>query len=129
MLNAGDTFWIADLGDDTVGHLWVIISEPDVDPDRVAVAAFTTWEDYKDDSCILEAGDHPFIRHTTCIDYRGPGSLLSAADIEQRIQRGQIKLREPVGRDVLARIREGAARSKFLPMDYDQLLREQGLIE
>ncbi len=29
----------------------------------------TTYEDYKEDACLLDVGDHPNISHKSCVAY------------------------------------------------------------
>ncbi len=41
-MNAGDTFRIPQPGTSLDSHLWVVISDPVVDPDRVLIVNFTT---------------------------------------------------------------------------------------
>jgi hypothetical protein len=60
-MKAGDTFYISDRGVDT--HLWVVISDPDRDAERVVLVSMTTYEGYKEAVCLLDVGDHPRVSH------------------------------------------------------------------
>lgn len=64
-MNAGDTFLIKDKNLDE--HLWVIISDTAIDDKQVVVVNFTTSHPSKESFCLVQPGDHPFIRHETCI--------------------------------------------------------------
>jgi hypothetical protein len=50
---------------DSDDHHWMIISDPKADPARVVIVCFVTYQEYLDEACILEAGEHPFIKHKT----------------------------------------------------------------
>ena len=41
-------------------HLWVVISLPD-EIGEVVVVNLTSHRDNKDQSCVIEAGEHPFV--------------------------------------------------------------------
>jgi hypothetical protein len=64
-VNAGDAFFIKDRSVDT--HLWVIISDTGKDPERVVMVSATTHETYKEEVCLLDAGDHPRITHKSSV--------------------------------------------------------------
>ena len=66
-MNAGDTFFLGDKAADR--HLWVIISDPTIDPDRVLFVSMTSFDVTKEDVCLVEPGEHPFVSHKTCIAY------------------------------------------------------------
>ena len=66
-MKAGDAFYIRDRSVDT--HLWVVISDPQKDPGRVIMVSVTTFEDYKEDVCPINAGDHPRVTHRSCVAY------------------------------------------------------------
>jgi len=53
-VKAGDTFYIRDRSVDT--HLWVVISDPEKDAERVVIVSMTTYENYKEDVCLLDQG-------------------------------------------------------------------------
>jgi hypothetical protein len=66
-MKARDASYITDRGVDT--HLWVVVSEPTKDPERVILVSVTTYEEYKEDVCLLDVGDHPRVSHKSCIAY------------------------------------------------------------
>ena len=126
MIRAGDT--LLSTRRDLEEHLWIVVSDPRQDPDAVLVVNLTSWREDKDDSCLLGPGDHPFVAHKSCISYRG-GNLTTIATIEHALQAGVLQIHDPVSAEVLARIRAGAAISRFIPMRHAQLLADQGLID
>ena len=84
-------------------HLWVVISLPDKDG-IVVVVAFTTWAENKDQSCIVEPGDHPFIKNKTVIAYKY-AQVLTMKEQKEFLRDAQ--RREDVSEDLLQRIQEG----------------------
>lgn len=122
-VNAGDTFLVAH----PYNHLHVVCSDPTADASKVLLLNITTFRPKEDESCILMKGDHPFIKHKSCIRYKD-ARVASVAQIQTLLNGGQMSRREPVSAELLARIRDGAGVSDFLPEEYRRLLQGQGLI-
>jgi hypothetical protein len=126
-MRAGDTFTFADPRVDN--HLWVVISEPMLDvADPVVIINFTTYREGKDRSCVLQPGEHPFIRHETVVHYAGAMNVPNAK-LEGLANGGKVVLQGQVRPDVLDRIRQGAAESPFIREGCRRMLVKQGLIE
>ena len=125
-MNAGDTFFVRDRFIDT--HLWVVISDPAKDPDRVLMVSMTTYEPYKEKACLLEAGDHPRVTHSTCIAY-DEARLIALKSLTALRDGGRLSVQDPVSDALLSRIREGVSRSTRIKFKYVELLLDQGLIE
>lgn len=68
MIEAGDCFRFIRGAEN---HLWFVLTDPRLDPNRILIANFTTWRPYHDQSCILAAGEHAFIHHRTCVNAAG----------------------------------------------------------
>lgn len=124
-MKAGDTFRPADRSVDI--HLWVIIFDPDLDPSKVLIVSLTTFTAKKESVCLLDVGDHPFIRHPTCVAYNF-AKAPSVAQLEKAKDLGLLIPDDPVSAEILQRIREGAAISTKLAIEYGALLDRQGLI-
>ncbi|MFP4053165.1 MAG: hypothetical protein ACLFV7_04800 [Phycisphaerae bacterium] len=129
MFHKGDTFWAGGVTEGVDGHLCVILSDPAIDPEQVVIVTVTTWEEYKDDSCMLEPGEHPFVWHLSCIDYRGLAFPVPVQKLEAMQEKDSIKPREPLTPHVLHRVLEGAGESPFLPNLFHKILLEQDLID
>ncbi len=56
-MKAGDTFILPD--DSADKHLWVVISDPDQDPERILVVGLTSYDVTKEDVCLIKAREHP----------------------------------------------------------------------
>jgi len=126
-MRAGDTFRFADRALEK--HLWIVISDPMLDvADPVVVVRLTTYREGRDCTCVLQPGDHPFITHATVVDYEWALDIPNAG-LEGFVGDGRAFLREPVGSEVLGRIRQGAAESEFMPEGCKEILVRQGLID
>jgi hypothetical protein len=124
-VKAGDTFLLADPGIDP--HLWFVLSDPSLDSQNVVVASFTTWEPYKDPSCIVQRGDHPWIKHKTCVYFRG-AQILPDDVLDRQVSAGTIVLQEPLEQALLDRIRAASALSKEMKGRPFSILEDQGLV-
>ena len=121
-MNGGDTFRRS------VGsHLWVVISDPRRDPQRVVIVNMTTVRHNSDRSCLIQAGEHGFVRHETCIMYAF-AKTVADVDLERQLAAGQIQLLAPVSSILLRRIRDGAVISDFTPLGIVQVLVDQGIV-
>ncbi len=89
----------------------------------------TTWEIYKDDSCILQLGDHPFVKHPTCVKYNGFSKTISVEQLELVISQKKLVQKERVSQEVLQKILKGACETKFLPNCLWLVLNEQELVD
>jgi len=125
-MRAGDTFVFHDGSDN---HLWVVISNPELDVTAfVVIVNLTTYKVGKDSACILNPEDHPFIKHETCVQY-ADARAVSNVILDRLADTVTIVLQGPVTPEVLDRIRRGAAESRFIPEGCRKVLVEQGLIE
>lgn len=125
-MRAGDTFTYFDGSDK---HLWVVISDPDINAtDFVVTVNLTTYQVGKESACVLNPGDHPFIKRTTCVQYADARPIASAI-LDKHLGNGRIVRQTPVSPQILARIRSGAAASCHIPLGCRKILVEQGLIE
>jgi hypothetical protein len=109
-------------------HLWMIISEVSGDSDQVFVVNFSSWSRRHDQSCIVNAGDHPFVHHRTIENYP-EAELTSVGKLRRLLSVGALELRQPLSEALLNRIRAGAGVSTRLPNEHRRLLVEQGLLE
>ena len=64
-------------------HLHVVLTYPN-DEDQVLVVSLTSLKSKSDTTVVLQAGDHPFIRHDTVVEYR-KATATSARILAQRL--------------------------------------------
>jgi hypothetical protein len=127
-MKAGDAFRIPEPGTSLDSHLWVVISDPSIDPQRVLVVNFTTRRKDSDPACILQAGEHPFVHHETCVNYAG-AKVVTGAQIQKLLQKGLLTNHAALSAALLKRIRDGAAASERMSLDHADILIDQGLLE
>jgi hypothetical protein len=126
-MKAGDTFRPAENTVDQFIHLWVIISDPEQDPDEVLIVSLTEYHPKKDTACILGPGDHPFIHKKTCVAY----NLANAPSLDELVQArdsGDLVPNDPMRPDVLERIRKQSSLSTKMDPAYWDILERQGLV-
>jgi len=126
MPELGDTFRLTNPSIDS--HLHIIISDPAQDSDRIVTANFTSWRADKDQSCIVEPGEHRFTKVRSCVDYRRD-TLITLAQYEQFLASRALAPHDPVSPDLLRRILDGAGVSPHLSLGNRQILVDQGLID
>lgn len=117
----GDTFY--NLNPGSLRHLWVVVSRP-APTGEVVIFNFTTWHAGDDESCVIEPGDHPAVRHRTVIAYRR-GRLLSEKTLAELKRISCYSAGVPVSPELLARIHRGALASPFTPQKLQALIQEQ----
>lgn len=109
-------------------HLWVIVSQPDVDEDNVLIVNLTDVENHHDLSCVLDASDHPgIITKRSCVAYQF-AKITSLARLQEALSSGLLYSRDPVPSETLAKIINGAQETDELRGDCRELLRGQFLI-
>ena len=125
-MKAGETFFLA--GGAADRHLRVIISDPEADSTRVLFVSITSYDVTKEDVCLLAVGEHPFVKHKSCIAY---GSAMEAplAKLLELLSAGQLRVREPVAKSLLDRIRRGVSLSRDIKQKYIDLMLDQGLLD
>ncbi len=122
-MNAGDTFI-----DGKYHHLWVVLSDPAVDAENVVIVNFTTHTVAEQSSCILQKGEHPFVRHRTAVRF-GDARIASSANLETLRKANLLVPRERCSAALLHKLRSGASTDlHLLPEECRKVLDEQGLI-
>lgn len=110
-LKAGDTFFMPDTGgafDSGKAHLMICVLGPDEKGDALIVP-LVTCRPYSDHTCVLNVGDHPFIKHKSCISF-DRAKKVPATSIDSSAS--NFKPGAPVTAAVLNKIRKGLLASK-----------------
>ncbi len=100
-MDCGDTFLMPAPGGAATPHLWIIVTQP-----------VTTLRNSKDQTVILRAGDHPFIRHDSTIFY-GDAMIVDARRLEAEIAAALALVRETCPPATLKLVQDGVAASPF----------------
>jgi hypothetical protein len=110
------------------------LSDPAQNPDEIVLVNFTSYDPgtpsqpRNDPACLVNRGDHPYLRHLSCINYRD-ALFLSSAQIEQ-LDAGNLIVWHTmdVNPGLLARIRAGAFTSRHRPGRLIRILKAQGVV-
>lgn len=94
-------------------HLFIILTNPSEDGAVVTVTISTVRDSVHDDDlfCMLNKGDHPFIRHQSYVDYKR-ARIEKASLLEYEHAQKIIRPLADMGDDVLGRICRGLLKSK-----------------
>ena len=122
-MKGGDSFIPAKFD----SHLWIILSEPSIDSENVVIVNFTTHTIDEEQYCLVHKGDHPFVKHKTAVRYRD-AKTVSIDQLDTLVKASQLKPNRPLSATLLKRVRDGAAKSDFLPEGCRQILDDQALI-
>jgi hypothetical protein len=125
-MEAGNTFYLPDKS--AYGHLWIVISDPKKNPDRVLLVSMTSYDVDKEDVCLIEAGEHPKVKHKTCIYYK-PARATSLENLLRLRDSGYLDMQEPVSAELLQRIRRGVSLSRRIDLEHMELMEEQELLD
>jgi len=124
-VKAGDTIVIPLPDTSYDSHLWMVISDPS-QGDECVIVNFTSWRADKDQACVVEPGEHPYVSRRTCVNYRD-AKRCKTGDLDKLIASRNLKNSAPLSAELLARIRNAVAESR-MNWDCVQLLIDQGLI-
>ena len=97
-------------GPDGKSHLFFVLNDPK-DEEEVVLASVSSMRRLADATCLLEPGDHPFIRHESFLDYRLCRTY-PRTHLEPLVGSGYFERREDASEDLIERIIDGAFRSK-----------------
>jgi hypothetical protein len=126
-VEAGSTFVLAGEHRDIDDHLWVVLSDPRLDDQKVLIVSLTTFRPHKDRACIIQPGEHDWVRHETCVAY-DLARTIALVELHRLHDAGAIVMQPPLSAALLDRVRRRVADSR-LPMDYADLLIDQGLLD
>lgn len=92
-------------------HLTVVLTDPNLAMGRmVLVVPIITQRRRCDLTCVIRVGDHPFIKHPSCVDYSRM-FLRSEAQLIKMLESGAAVQEAPMPSDVLERILRGVGAS------------------
>ena len=115
-----------------VPHLWVFLTAEDSDGNFL-LAPISSDRHYKDQTVILESEDHPWLRHSSVIEY-DKTSKYNIRDIQRLVKEGRAyytenrdspRLLKPFSAEVLKRAQEGLLKSKMPPRKTKKYYRER----
>ena len=107
-MNAGETFH-SQSPSSTRPHLYIVITDPDPIGNLVIVNV-TSQGQSKDQSCVLNPGDHPFITRESVINY-AEAIITNENTIQNGARGGVVQFDAAVTPKVLSKIQAGALAS------------------
>lgn len=125
-MRLGDCFLLRDRTID--GHLHVVISDPEKNPNKVLLASITTRAPHKEAVCLFNANEHIWIKHQSCVSF-AHAKLVPLSYLNSIQASGQLEMQPPFDNLMLRRIWGGALESEDLAMECADLLAEQGFID
>jgi hypothetical protein len=125
-MTQGDTFLLRNRNVDS--HLWVVISDPDAYPDAVLVVNLTTYTFDHEGVCLISAGEHPWVRHKTCVAYEFARTL-TRAQLQSLSSDNQLQKQASVSPELLQRIIHGASLSHRIKVELIEIMGDQGLLD
>jgi hypothetical protein len=111
-MDCGDAFLAPAPGGAATPHLWIVVTRPDPEFHLCAIVSVTTLRNSKDQTVILRAGDHPFIRHDSTIFY-GDAMIVDARRLESEFAAGLALVREKCSAATLKLVQDGVLASPF----------------
>ena len=126
-MKGGDTIIVALPNASVDSQLWSVISDPEIDQDNIVIVNMTSWRSDKDQACVLDVGDHCYVKHRTCINYED-AKIQSAANLEALLSSGKIAPHVTCSEELLVRIRNSVNESR-MKMSVVDILVSQGVVE
>jgi hypothetical protein len=123
-MEAGDIF----IRVDNDKHLWIVLSDPKLDPEKVLIVNLTTLDARKEQVCVLKRGDHSWVKHDTCVNYQD-SVVTTVVQLNTARDQGAIDMKKRMSTATLKKIRDGALESERMPMLNADVLFEQGLVD
>ena len=109
-------------------HLWVVVSDPDVDGENVLIVNLTDANGHHDHSCVLDATDHPgVITKRSCVAYQF-ANLTSIEKLTDASNAGLLSHKAAFSEAAFQKILDGAQESDELKNAHRVILRQQFLI-
>ncbi|MGA9367236.1 MAG: hypothetical protein WBV35_07245, partial [Steroidobacteraceae bacterium] len=100
--------------DVTRKHLFVLLTDPHGPGKRVLMAPICSVpkDTPYDDTCLIAAAEHPFIKHDSYVPYSRCRDE-SVVDLQKHAERGYLTEMDPASAALLQRIIAGLSKSKF----------------
>lgn len=129
-MREGDCFRVTVATRSLDDHIFITISDPAKNPHRVIAANFTTWQSWKDQSCVVLREEYRELSGKSCVNYGDQGKLLeiSVAQYEGFLQINKIRSLRPLDMAILEKIRNGRRNTDEMSEEVRCFLREQGLV-
>jgi hypothetical protein len=95
-----------------IRHLWIVLTEPEGHPPQVAIVNLTTRRAGSDDTCVLQPGDHEFVKAESVIHY-ADATIAPAEPLRRIAKLADYDFHADCSDELLKRIRHGLLSSPF----------------
>jgi len=109
-------------------HLWFVLTDPDSESDQVVAVMVVTARPHTDKTVTLSAGEHPFIKHDSSLDFGGTRRFQTAR-LRSALRSGRCELAENMSTTLLAKARAGLMASSRTPHHMIDYCRQRFLVE
>lgn len=120
MISCGNTVLLED-EDGLDQHLCIVVSQPL--EGKVVIVSITTKRKHSELTVQLKNDVHPFLKHDSVIQYVY-SRVVEIKVIEQALQSGDAKIKEPASQSLLSRAQGGLLESDFTPNGVKAFYRE-----
>ena len=97
-----------------IRHLWIVLTEPEGDPPQVVIVNLTKQKNGADQTCVLQPGDHEFVKTETIVHY-GDARLAPAEPLRTIAKMPGYDFHEDCSHQLLERVRKGLFDSPYTP--------------
>ncbi|MDP2807333.1 MAG: hypothetical protein Q8O74_04250 [bacterium] len=113
-MRTGDAFLMHLPGSvaDPYYHLFIVLTDPEPGTEQIVAVMLSTVRRTTDDTVVLQAGEHPFIKHPTAVQF-STANYYKAKRIERAYVSGICHERERITAVVLDKIRAGLLASPY----------------
>ena len=100
-------------------HLFVVLTNPFDDMgdgiQKVLLVSFSSIRDYytHDPACVLNPGDHPFVKHESFVVYKR-AIIVEANKLIEGVRKNVFSSHTPMSESVLSKIRQGLESSEHI---------------
>ena len=108
-VSAGDCFILPDSGGE---HLCIVLTDYKGDPPSIILVNITSWKRHKDQTVIIETGEHAFVIKKSVVAY-DMAVVLEEWRIERLLRLAKMQPRASA--DLLKKIRDGLLTSPRVP--------------
>ena len=107
-------------------HLFIILTNPSTEKKLniiVSISTYTGWPN--DPTCILNQGDHPFIRHKSYVLY-SKAKIFKSKKLTRGVQDGKLVPKDPIDQSVFEKIVVGLMVSERTPKKIKDFFAKHG---
>lgn len=123
MLATGDTF-INSPVPGVPSHLWIVVSDPRLDPEHVVIVNLSSNQGPQGNNCIVDPGDHDYVSRRSYVRF-DMARVVSAQKLQELLDRNLVSIRRPSSKQLLNRIRTDLLRSKLAPIEAQRIVRAE----